>query len=108
MCVFVICEQTIKKRMAGAQLVVALNALAHNALVWIRRWLARLAPELARLGWLRLVRDLLAISGRVAVSGTGRISSVWLNGRSPRARRLAAALEALYKRDGIRMRVSAE
>jgi hypothetical protein len=97
-----------KRRMAAAELLVCLNALAHNALVWARRWLARQAPEFGRLGLLRMVRDLLAIRGVVELSGDGRVTCVRLCGRTPRAKLLAEALEVLHKRDGIVVRVSAE
>ena len=97
-----------KKRFAAQQMVVALNALAHNVLVWARRWLAKTAPELARLGLLRWVRDLLAISGQVELTRAGRLKRVRLNARAPRARELAAAFQELFKRDGLRARVIAE
>jgi hypothetical protein len=97
-----------KKRLAAAQMVTYLNALAHNVLIWSRRWLAKHAPELERLGLLRMVRDLLAISGRVELTATGRIKKVRLNARAPRAKLLAEAFNEAFKRDAIHARVSAE
>lgn len=97
-----------KKRFAAAQMVTYLNALAHNVLIWGRRWLAQSAPELERLGLLRLVRDLLAISGRVELTAKGEIKKIVLNARAPRAKLLAAAFNEEFARDGIRVRVSAQ
>ncbi len=59
-----------KKRMAAAEMLVCLNALAHNALVWAGWWLAQQAPELARLGLLRIVRDLRAPAATWRSPGT--------------------------------------
>jgi hypothetical protein len=97
-----------KKRLAAAQMVTYLNALAHNVLIWSRHWLAEHAPGVARFGLLRLVRDLLAISGCVELTKQGELKRVRLNGRAPRAQLLAAAFNEAFKRDGIRARVSAE
>jgi hypothetical protein len=46
-----------KKRGLAQQMVMLLNMLAHNVLVWARRWLAALLPQIERYGLLRLVRD---------------------------------------------------
>jgi len=96
-----------KKRMAAARMVTALNALAHNVLIWSRRWLSAEAPELGRLGLLRLVRDVLSISGRLAFDASGRLVGVWLNQAAPSATRLAAAFAAVLSRDGVKVEVSA-
>jgi hypothetical protein len=97
-----------KKRMAAARMVAALNALAHNVLVWARGWLSETAPELMKLGLLRWVRDLLNISGEVELQRNGQVRRVQLNGRAPRAKLLAEAFNAVFKRAGIRVRVSVE
>ena len=97
-----------KRRMAAARMVVALDALVHNVLVWARGWLAKTAPELGALGLLRWVRDVLHISGEVELYKNGRVRRVRLNARAPRARALAEAFAAEYKRAGLRIGVSAE
>jgi hypothetical protein len=96
-----------KKRLAAAQMVTSLNALAHTVLIWSRRWLAQSAPELERLGLLRMVRDLLSICGRVELTAKGEVKRVRLNAKAPRARLLAAAFNEAFKRDGIHARVCA-
>jgi hypothetical protein len=52
-----------KKRFAAQQMVCLLESLAHNLLVWARQWLAPLCPKIARFGMLRMVRDVLHITG---------------------------------------------
>jgi hypothetical protein len=96
-----------KKRMAAAQMVTSLNALAHNVLMWARGWLSQTAPELAKIGLLGWVRDLLAISGEVEMTRAGAVRRIRLNARAPRARLLVDAFNAVFKRAGIKARVSA-
>src|SRR5579884_348091 len=45
-----------KKRFAAQAMLLWLEALAHNVLIWARSWLAPAAPTLAGYGLLRLVR----------------------------------------------------
>jgi len=84
-----------KKRFAAQQMVVQLNALAHNLLVWARGWLEPAAPVVKRLGIKRLVRDLFGIRGTVETEETGRVSRILLNEASPLARRCLAAFQLL-------------
>jgi hypothetical protein len=63
-----------QKRKAEAQeMLVLLNQLAHNVLMWARGWLTEVTPKLARYGILRLVRDLMSVSGMIEV-GPGKLS----------------------------------
>jgi len=50
-----------KKRFAAQQMVMLLGSLAHNVIVWARRWLA--SPTLQHYGMVRMVRDVFHISG---------------------------------------------
>lgn len=97
-----------KRRMAAARMVVAIDALVHNVLVWARGWLAKAAPELGKLGLLRWIRDVLHISGEVELYKNGNVRRIVLNARMPRAGQLAEAMAAEYKRVGLRIGVSAE
>ena len=49
-----------KKRFEAQQMVMLLNSLAHNVVVWIQRWLAGSAPTLQHYGPMRMVRDACA------------------------------------------------
>jgi hypothetical protein len=95
-----------KKRANAQHVLTALNALAHNALVWCRGWMAKREPKLERVGFVRMLRDLLAVSGRVGLDHAGHIVSIELNAAAPLASELAAALEHLLARDGIHVGVS--
>jgi len=75
-------------------MVVLLEALAHNLLVWVRGWLADTCPRLARWGLLRWIRDALHISGVVVFHSSGIVQIV-LNRGDPVARELGPGLAAL-------------
>jgi len=84
-----------KKRFEAQQMVMLLNVLAHNALVWARGWLAPLLPPLERYGVLRLVRDVWHISGFVEQDEQGHLLGIVLNQLAPLARGLGRALQRL-------------
>jgi hypothetical protein len=84
-----------KKRFAAQQMLTLLGTLAHNLLVWARRWLLPEAPRLARYGLKRLVRDILHISGRVICDAAGCVIQIILNAAAPLVRGLVAAFQAL-------------
>jgi hypothetical protein len=48
-----------KKSFAGQQMEMLHGTLAHNVVVWSRRWPSDDAPKLRRYGVLRVVRDVL-------------------------------------------------
>lgn len=54
-----------KKRFEAQQLMTGLNALAHNLLTWFQRDAAQRWPAIAQLGLLRLIRDVLHLSGKI-------------------------------------------
>jgi len=86
-----------QKRKAEAQeMLVLLNQLAHNVLMWARHWLTEAAPKLARFGILRLVRDLLSVSGKIEINErNGSIRRITLNRAAPLASGFFNALRAL-------------
>ena len=84
-----------KKRFEAQQIVMLLNVLAHNVLVWARGWLAALLPQIQRYGLVRLVRDVWHISGFVELSGHGQLTRIVLNQLAPLAQGLGAALQRL-------------
>src|SRR5215210_5414809 len=90
-----------KKRFAAQQMLMLLGTLAHNVLVWARRWLAPRCPALARYGLLRLVRDVGQLSGFLRLDAAGHIVAVVLNRAAPLAPGLATAWGVLLADDGI-------
>lgn len=75
-----------KKRFEAQRLLMLLGTLAHNLLIWARRWLAQSCPEqaarLQHYGITRLIRDLAHISGIVTFDVQGRLLSICLNSAS--------------------------
>lgn len=68
-----------KKKFEAQQMIMLLGTLAHNVLVWSRRWLAKDAPRFAQYGILRLVRDVLTISGIVKMDRREIVMGIALN-----------------------------
>lgn len=90
-----------KKRFSAQEMLVQLNALAHNVLVWAKRWLTPEAPSVGSLGLVRLLRDVFGITGQLELSETGEICGILLNQADVWAHRLTAALQALVGKDTI-------
>ena len=84
-----------KKRVPAQQMVILLSSLAHNLLIWYRRWLSAHSEKLAPYGLHRLVRDVYQISGKLHVDAKGRIISLSLNSNAPLASVLVKALRSL-------------
>jgi hypothetical protein len=96
-----------KKRFAAQQMVMLLGSLAHNILVWSRRWLASDAPRFAKYGALRIVRDLFHINGLLEFNDTGQLLRITLNKAAPFVREIASALEKLLVVTGVEVKVGA-
>ena len=90
-----------KKKAEAQEMLVLLNVLAHNVLVWARSWLAEETPRLKRYGTLRLVRDLLSVSGVVEVDQRNRVKRIILNRAAALARGLLSALRHLLLREDV-------
>jgi len=83
-----------KHRLAAQKLVVLLMGLAHNVLVWSRRWLAQRTPRLGAYGIVRLIGEVWAVPGRVKLTAE-EVVRVRLQRSHPRARDMTAALQPL-------------
>ncbi len=90
-----------KKRFAAQQMVMLLGTLAHNVVMWAKRWLMADAPKLKRYGVLRLVRDVFTVSGFVEVGGAGKIKRIGLNRASALARHCTKSLRALLEAEHV-------
>jgi DDE family transposase len=82
-----------KKRFAAQQMVMLLGTLAHNVIVWARRWLA--CPTLHRYGTVRMVRDVFHISGFLLTDACGQVAQIVLNQTAPLALALVHPLRKL-------------
>lgn len=92
-----------KKSYGGQQIVMLLGQLAHNVMVWVKRWLLSDAPKLKKYGVKRMVRDVMTVSGFVEVGKNEAIKRVILNSASALARHCAVALRALLKAEQVRV-----
>ena len=84
-----------KKRFEAQQMMAQLNALAHNLIIWSRRWLAQAWDKIANLGILRMVRDVFHLSGLVHFRRDGSIERITLQRADPFARGLCVGLPPL-------------
>jgi len=90
-----------KKRFEGQQMVCQLEVLAHNFLIWVRRWLAPGCPKIAKLGLLRMVRDVLQVSGLIVLNQVADIHQIILNPVDPLAKELQSRLAALLAQEQV-------
>ena len=72
-----------------------LNALAHNLIVWSRRWLAQVSDWIGQLGILRMVRDIFHLNGLVHFYDDDNIQRIILNQADPFASSICAGLRSL-------------
>ncbi len=84
-----------KKCFAAQAMLLWLECLAHNVLIWVLSWLVPSAPAIAGYGLLRLVRDALSIPGRVCLDAQGGIPMLILSSAHPLAAKLQQALQQL-------------
>jgi hypothetical protein len=84
-------------------MVALLGTLAHNVVVWAKRWLSEDAPKLRRYGVPRMVRDVLAVSGFIEPGRTGAVRRVVLNSASALGRASAKALRVLLEAEHVRI-----
>jgi hypothetical protein len=90
-----------KKRFAAQQILVQLEALAHNLLIWARQWLAPHCPRLAHWGIKRLVRDVFQMDGLLIFDQAITLLQVYLNRADPLAKDLAPGLASLLAREHV-------
>jgi hypothetical protein len=84
-----------KQRFAAQQAIVALGTLAHNVLVWAKRWVHPHLPGIARFGVKWLVRDVFSIGGHVEFDADGQVTCIVLNQANRLSHWLLTALQAL-------------
>jgi hypothetical protein len=84
-----------KRRFEAQQVLIQLEALAHNVLIWARQWLAPRCPRIARLGIKRLVRDVFQMDGFLIFDQTVDLLHIVLNRADPLAKELSTGLAPL-------------
>ena len=84
-----------KKRFEAQQMLTFLNGLAHNLLIWFRRYLAQRWAAVMKFGLFRFIRDVLQLNGWVFFDETQQLSTLILNQADPLAQPLALSLRSL-------------
>ena len=82
-----------KKRFEAQHLLTLLGSLAHNVVVWARRWLS--SQKIQHYGILRMVRDVFHVSGLLRFDAFGSVVEIVLNQRACLARSFIHPLQAL-------------
>jgi hypothetical protein len=82
-----------------------LGTLAHNLLIWARRWLAQASPQhasrLRHYGIKRMIRDLAHINGILTFDAHGRLLSVALSAASSLSKLMLLPLRQLLAPSSI-------
>jgi len=89
-----------KKSYTGQQMVVLLGQLAHNVMVWAKRWLRERASKIKKYGVQRMVRDVLQVSGWIEFEGK-KLKRIVLNQSAALARHCAKSLRELLKAEHV-------
>ena len=88
-----------KKRFQAQRFLMLLGTLAHNLVIWSRRWLAAANPEAAQrlrhYGIKRIIRDLYHISGSLYFDKQGRLCAMTLSSASSLAKLMLVPLRHL-------------
>ena len=90
-----------KKRFAAQQVLIQLNALAHNVIVWIQAALHKQTKTVAGYGVLRMVRDVFGVSGLVRFDAQGALRQLVLNEDDPLTKGLVRALSILLAHEHV-------
>ncbi len=94
-----------KKRFEAQRFLMLLGTLAHNLVIWSRRWLAASSPEAARrlrhYGIKRIIRDLYHMNGSVSFDVQGRLCAITLNSASSLAKLMLLPLRQLLAPSSI-------
>jgi hypothetical protein len=88
-----------KKRFETQQMVVLLGTLAHNVVIWARRWLTQTARhgKLHHYGMLRMVRDVFHVSGFLVFDALDQLVEIVLNQAAPLAPILVESFRELLQ-----------
>lgn len=90
-----------KRRFVAQQVLLQLEALAHNVLLWARHWLAPHCPKIARLGIPRLVRDVFQMAGVLIWDQALDLLQIILNQADPFAKELSIGLAPLLAHEHV-------
>ncbi len=82
-----------KKRFEAQQMLVLLGSLAHNVVVWARRWLS--CQKIHHYALLPMVRDVFHVSGLLRFDASGSVVEIVLNQQASLAHSFLRPLQTL-------------
>ena len=82
-------------------MLTQLNALAHNVLVWVQRWLRMEQKSLKKIGFVRLMRDVLTTSGQLCFDTVGNLIEIRLNAADTLVKPWIHSLSALLNSEQV-------
>jgi hypothetical protein len=88
-----------KKRFEAQHMLVLLGSLAHNVVIWARRWLS--CHKLQHFGILRMVRDVFHVSGLLRFDAFGSVVEIVLNQQACLAHSFLRPLQTLMTPLGV-------
>ena len=86
-----------KRSVLAQEMLLLLAQLAHNLLIWFARRLKRYLPPTLHLGMLRLVRDVLSVSGLLIFDHRAALHSVRLDAAHPFANAVFRAFQSEWR-----------
>jgi hypothetical protein len=92
-----------KRSFTAQEMLVLLAQLAYNVLLWVRQTLADQVPRLIGFGLLRMVRDLLAIPGKIWLDEQGRVITIVLSQHHVLARTFCQAIPPAWLSNDLRL-----
>lgn len=90
-----------KRHWEGQQMLTLLGMLAHNLVVWSRRWLATVEARIRQYGIERMVRDIYRVHGRVVLNGWGQVIKIVISAGIPLTHRIATACRKRFATQSI-------
>ncbi len=89
---------TIRKhRLVAQKIVILLTQLAHNVLLWARRWLSKTVPRFDDYGIFRLMQQVWAIPGRLKLIDQ-QVQRIRLRSIHPRTRDVCRGFHPLLSK----------
>jgi hypothetical protein len=89
-------QKRAKRHWEGQRMLTLLGMVAHNLVVWSRRWLALAEPRVQQYGIERMVRDIYQLHGRVILNGWGQVIKIVFSVAIPLAKQIGRACRKLF------------
>ena len=82
-------------------MVMLLVTLAHNVMVWAKRWLEAGVSKIKKYEVKRMVKDVFSVSGFIEIDQASEIKRVVINKVAPLARLRTKCLQGLQRQEHV-------